>query len=101
MRDSYQSLAQQFSRRFNARIPAWGDAPPASVGLEQNGELCQRIADHWGGNHMIPFLHSLIMDDREGMRTGFDLPLYRDLLFLLDLARTLPQEDPHVIEFSL
>jgi hypothetical protein len=51
---------------------------------------------------VVPYLKSLLRDDRNGTRHGFDLPVYRDILQLIALAtdpdrpttrgKTMPQQ---------
>lgn len=100
--DKYAQLRTQFQRRFNAQIPAWDDALPDPLehGIESQQILLSKICMLWGTSQLIAFLEDLIIDNREGMRTGFALPAYRDLLFLLDLAHTIEQtEADHALEF--
>lgn len=94
--DKYAQLRSQFQRHFNGQIPAWDDALPDPVehGLDSQKILLSRISMLWGTSQLIPFLESLIIDNREGMRTGFALPTYRDLLFLLDLAHAIEHTEP-------
>lgn len=40
----------------------------------------------WASNDIGGYLESLLVDNREGDRLGFDLPVYRDILFLLTLS---------------
>lgn len=102
-RDKYDNLAQRFRHRFNARIPSWeeDDLFATQPGLEQMPTLLQKITLLWGTSQLIPLLEDLIVDNREGMRTGFALPVYRELLFLLDLAHHLQQDKEHdALEFA-
>lgn len=89
--DQYGSLQYQFQRIFNAKIPDWNDYEYAvnNIGLEQMGLLMARVETLWGSSEIVPFLESLLIDDRDGTRQGFELGVYRDILFLFDLAREL------------
>jgi len=40
----------------------------------------------WTTDDISAYLESLLVDDREGERIGFDLPVYRDILFLLGIC---------------
>ncbi|WP_338846762.1 hypothetical protein V8J88_23705 [Massilia sp. W12] len=100
----FQRCRRQFMQYCNVHIPEWNAAPPAGPGLlAQRPELCQRISLLWGTSQAIPFLQDMLRDDRAGERHGFDLDEYRELMFLLDLARTRAQmdEDELHIEFNL
>lgn len=88
-RDKYTSLSERFKRIFNARIPKWeeqeGDSTPAT--LEDFPGLLNRILDAWNDHQLIvPFLESLLIDDRDGERIGFDLPVYREIILLIGIA---------------
>ncbi len=87
--EQYISLQRQFQRFFNGKIPDWEDYDNAqqSIGLEAMGSLMARVEMLWQTDEMIPFLESLLLDDRDGAREGFELGVYRDILFLCDLAR--------------
>ncbi|MBI3231205.1 MAG: hypothetical protein HYZ45_13865, partial [Burkholderiales bacterium] len=101
--EKYTQLRTQFQRRFNGLIPAWNDEVPAASqqqGLENQPALLEKIAMLWGTHKIVPYLEELIIDNREGMRTGFALPTYREILFLLDLAHNVERLEPiHALEF--
>ena len=42
----------------------------------------------------MPFLESLLVDDRDGKRMGFELPVYRDILLLISVANELDRMRP-------
>lgn len=84
--EKYNGLRERFARLFNARIPLYGDPELASQTLEDFPHLLERICKLWNTGDIVPFLQSLLVDDREGARAGFDLPLYRDILLLLGIA---------------
>lgn len=88
-RDNYVELSERFKRIFNARIPKWeereGDTAPAT--LEDFPGLLKKILDAWHDHQLIvPFLESLLVDDRDGERIGFDLPVYREIILLIGIA---------------
>jgi hypothetical protein len=93
--EQYISLQRQFQRIFNGRIPDWEDYDQAqqSIGLEAMGSLMARVETLWSTDEVIPFLESLLMDDRDGTREGFELGVYRDILFLCDLAKEVRKSD--------
>lgn len=89
--DKYNALRDRFIVHFNANIPEY-DADLASLPqrhLEDFEHLVSRISSIWNSHEIIPYLESLLVDDREGKRTGFDLPVYRDILMLLGIAHEL------------
>ncbi|MFA9275956.1 MAG: FimV family protein [Candidatus Aquirickettsiella gammari] len=87
----YDRLRDRFIVFFNANIPEFDDdlSQIPNRQLEDFPHLIKIISDAWGGNNIIPYLESLLVDDREGKRAGFDLPVYRDILMLLGIAHEL------------
>ena len=43
----------------------------------------------WPTDQIVPYLESLLIDDRDGNRVGFDLPVYREIMFLIGIAYEL------------
>ncbi|MBR7798445.1 type IV pilus assembly protein FimV [Undibacterium fentianense] len=87
----YDLLRDRFIVFFNANIPEY-DADLTQIPsrhLEDFPHLMQKICDSWGANGIIQYLESLLVDDREGKRAGFDLPVYRDILMLLGIAHEI------------
>nr|WP_315486548.1 hypothetical protein [uncultured Undibacterium sp.] len=90
-KDKYDQLRDRFIIFFNANIPEFEtDLSQVEVRhLEDFSHLVQRICEGWNSQEIIPYLESLLIDDREGKRAGFDLPVYRDILMLLGIAHEL------------
>ncbi|MEO8408778.1 MAG: hypothetical protein ABI476_10140, partial [Oxalobacteraceae bacterium] len=84
--EKYNALRGRFTRLFNARIPLYGEPELQSQTLEDFPHLVTRICTLWHSSEIVPLLQSLLIDDRAGARTGFDLPLYRDILLLIGIA---------------
>lgn len=82
----YNALRERFTRLFNARIPFYGTPELESQSLEDFPHLLDRICKLWRSVDIVPFLQSLLIDERAGARAGFDLPLYRDILMLIGIA---------------
>lgn len=100
-REKYDHLGRQFKKGFNARVPAWEEDPAATANasLTDFPMLMVRIYAVWDNDEKcIAFLQSLLIDDRDGSRIGFDLPVYREIIMLIGIvverARhgTTPQE---------
>jgi pilus assembly protein FimV len=86
-RAKYDALRARFKRLFNALIPEFDEPREANPRtLEDFPHLMKRITDAWGGPESLSFLESLLVDDRDGARVGFDLPVYRDILLLIGIA---------------
>jgi hypothetical protein len=97
--EKYNTLRDRFTRLFNARIPLYGEPEMQSQTLEDFPHLLARICKLWQSAEIVPFLQSLLIDDRAGARAGFDLPLYRDILLLIGIAlekkRLNQLDEPH------
>jgi pilus assembly protein FimV len=90
-KEKYDQLRDRFVVFFNANIPEY-EADLSDVverHLEDFPHLVQRICEVWAGQEIIPYLESLLVDDREGKRAGFELPVYRDILMLLGIAHEI------------
>ena len=87
----YDNLRDRFVSFFNANVPEFETElqHKGVLQLEDYPHLIERICSSWNGNEIIPFLESLLVDDRDGKRTGFDLPVYRDILLLISIAHEL------------
>lgn len=90
-RPKYDDLRDRFVTFFNAKVPEYENELQLQgvLQLEDYPHLIERICRTWNGNEIIPFLESLLVDDREGKRTGFELPVYRDILLLISIAHEL------------
>ncbi|WP_025915883.1 FimV family protein [Herminiimonas sp. CN] len=97
--EKYNALRERFIHLFNARIPLYGEPELQAQTLEDFPHLLARICTLWQSSDIVPFLQSLLIDDREGERAGFDLPLYRDILMLIGIAhekkRLHQLDEPH------
>jgi pilus assembly protein FimV len=86
-RTKYDALRARFKRLFNALIPEFDEPKETNPRtLEDFPHLLKRIADVWGGPGSVSFLESLLVDDRDGARVGFELPVYQDILLLIGIA---------------
>ncbi|MBI3284534.1 MAG: hypothetical protein HYZ65_06740 [Burkholderiales bacterium] len=90
-RERYDGLRDRFIAFFNANIPAFVTDPATlpERHLEDFAHLMERICAAWNGPAVLPFLQGLLVDDRDGTRVGFDLPVYRDILLLIAIANEL------------
>lgn len=87
----YDPLRDRFIAYFNANIPEF-EADLSSVStrqLEDFPHLIEKICGLWNTKEALPFLEGLLVDDRDGKRMGFELPVYRDILLLISVAHEL------------
>lgn len=90
-KEKYDALRDRFIVFFNANIPEFETDPATlpSRHLDDFEHLMNRICQMWSSNDILPFLESLLVDDRDGKRMGFELPVYRDILLLISVANEL------------
>ena len=90
-KEKYDQLRDRFVVFFNANIPEFEVDPSTlpSRTLDDFEHLMKKICTLWNSNEAIPFLQSLLVDDRDGKRMGFELPVYRDILLLISIANEL------------
>lgn len=90
-REKYEQLRQRFIGFFNANIPEYETELATLVfrHLDDFPHILDKICSLWGGAEALTYLESLLVDDRNGSRNGFDLPVYRDILMLIGIAHEL------------
>lgn len=86
--ERYAALAERFQAKFNSKVPE-GDAHDGhgEKSLEGFPYLMEQISALWGGEEVVNFLQSLLLNNRDEPRQGFDLLVYREILMLINLAR--------------
>ncbi len=85
---AYDRTRERFNQRFNALAPEWGDASASGRALSDYPAVLESLQAAWSRPlDAMADLESLLFR-RDGGEL-FDLPAYRDLLFLYSLARDL------------
>ena len=85
-KEKFEALRDRFHRIFNGQIPAWeeelelGQIPR----LTDFPRLTEKLAEVLPTDLGVPYLESLLVDDREGTREGFAYGVYCDLVQLLE-----------------
>ena len=93
-KEKYDPLRDRFVVFFNANVPEF-EVDPATLPsrhLDDFEHLSKKICSMWNSNEILPFLESLLIDDRDGKRMGFELPVYRDILLLISIANELERQ---------
>lgn len=93
-KEKYDPLRDRFVVFFNANVPEF-EVDPATLPsrhLDDFEHLSKKICSLWNTNDILPFLESLLIDDRDGKRMGFELPVYRDILLLISIANELERQ---------
>jgi len=87
--EKYEAIAHCIKQVFNVRLETQPHTEnmAAAKTLGDFPHVVARILSLWETEEVVPYLKSLLWDDRNGSREGFDLLVYRDLLRLLALAK--------------
>lgn len=89
-REPYDRIRERFNRRFNAYAPEWDVDPEAGLNLEGYPEVMKRLQDAWSRPSQAMELLDTALFRRDAGPT-FDVPAYRELLFLYSTARDLAE----------
>lgn len=102
-RVAYERTRESFNRRFNAYAPAWEVDLGAGRGLEDYPGVLPRLQQVWPRPlDAMAELEALLF--RQSRGELFDLPAYREVLFLYALARDRLDRDvadPHHVDLLL
>jgi pilus assembly protein FimV len=87
-REHYERMRTRFNHRFNAYAPAWGVDLQAGRSLDSYPGVIPRLQQVWSRPlDAMAELEALLF--RKSRGELFDLPAYREVLFLYSLARDL------------
>ena len=87
-REAYERMRSRFNHRFNAYAPEWGVGLSHGRTLEDYPEVVPRLEQVWARPlDAMAELEALLF--RKSRGELFDLPAYREVLFLYSLARDL------------
>lgn len=102
-RDAYERTRARFNHRFNAYAPEWGEDMGAGRNLEDYPGVLPRLQQVWARPlDAMAELEALLL--RKSRGELFDLPAYREVLFLYALARDLldrERVDPNNVDLLL
>jgi len=91
--DAYQRIRERFNRRFNAYAPDWESDLQQGRSLEDYPTVMQQLESLWSGpERTMECLDGLLFRRKQNDQT-FDLPAYRELLFLYSIARDLAEQE--------
>lgn len=91
-REPYERIRERFNRRFNAYAPEWGVDPEAGRDLAGYPEVLERLQGLWKTpSEAMELLDTLLF--RRDVGPTFDVPAYRELLFLYGIARDQAERD--------
>ncbi len=92
-REAYERTRARFNHRFNAYAPDWEADPAEGRSLEDYPAVVARLQMVWPSPiDAMAALESLLF--RKSRGELFDMPAYRDVMFLYSLARDLLDREP-------
>jgi pilus assembly protein FimV len=91
-REPYDRIRERFNRRFNAYAPEWEVDPEMGLNLEGYPEVINRLQRAWVTPSQAMDLLDASLFRRDAGPT-FDVPAYRELLFLYGMSRDLAERD--------
>ncbi len=93
-RDDYERVRMEFQKVFAARLPAFGNAPVNTDGLERYPRALSRIMLLWPTSRVLKEIEKSLFEDPAPGSIMFDLEASRDLLLLYSLAQEVVHESP-------
>jgi hypothetical protein len=91
--DAYQRIRERFNRRFNAYAPDWDADLQQGRSLEDYPAVMQQLTSLWSGpERTMEYLDGLLLRRKPDDQT-FDVPAYRELLFLYSIARDHAEQE--------
>jgi pilus assembly protein FimV len=85
--DAYERIRDRFNRRFNAYAPEWTADLQQGLPLEAYAETVQRLQELWAAPAKAMETLATALFRRDPSDQTYDLPAYRELLFLYAIAR--------------
>ena len=85
--DAYERIRDRFNRRFNAYAPEWIADLQQGLPLEAYTETVQRLQELWASPAKAMETLAAALFRRDPSDQTYDLPAYRELLFLYAIAR--------------
>ena len=82
--DEFERAAEELRQHFNVHPEYW-NATPTQTTLEDYPHIAARIIETWPG--CLPYLQSLLNDNRGGARSGFPQTVAEELLLLSALLK--------------
>ena len=90
---AFEKLQLEFLRRFNARIPDWGEPQNDGKSLENYPQISLNLISHWPTPDAVLKLLNSYLLKIDGQIESFDLPAYQELIFLQAVAKDLLKHD--------
>ena len=92
-RDDYERVRAVFNSRFNAYAPSWESDLQHGHALEDYPGVIDRLQALWSLPAKAMDVLEVSLTRADGSTETFDLPAYRELLFLYGVARDLSERE--------
>lgn len=92
-REDYERVRSTFNSRFNAYAPSWESDLQHGHALEEYPGVVDRLQSLWSQPAKSMELLQVSLTRADGSEETFDLPAYRELLFLYAVARDLSERE--------
>ncbi|HIV70305.1 MAG TPA: hypothetical protein H9903_05215 [Candidatus Aquabacterium excrementipullorum] len=92
-RDDYERVRSVFNSRFNAYAPSWESDLQHGHALEDYPGVIDRLQALWSVPTKAMDVLEVSLTRSDGSAETFDLPAYRELLFLYGVARDLSERE--------
>jgi hypothetical protein len=92
-RDDYERVREAFNGRFNAYAPSWESDLQHGHALEDYPGVIDRLQNLWSVPAKAMDVLEVSLTRADGSAETFDLPAYRELLFLYGVARDLSERE--------
>ena len=86
-RSAYERIRERFNRRFNAYAPDWDTDLQQGKSLEDYPATMVKLEGLWGMPQRVMETLDASLFRRDETEAAYDLPAYRELLFLYSVAR--------------
>ncbi|HMN77455.1 MAG TPA: hypothetical protein PKC97_15430 [Burkholderiaceae bacterium] len=92
-REAYERTRDKFNRRFNAHAPDWDADLQQGRALEDYAPVVARLQSLWTSPGLAMRALETSLFRRDAAASTFELPAYRELLFLYSVARDLSEQE--------
>lgn len=90
-REAYERIRERFNRRFNAYAPEWDADLQQGRALADYPDIAQQLQQLWPQPEPTMQTLDALLFRRNKTDATFELPAYRELLFLYSVARDLAE----------
>lgn len=97
----FNEVAASFAKRFDALAPTWGADLNSGRDLETYAAVLKRVQGRWADPAASMALLQELLSKGGDTGRGFDLPAYRELLFLYSVARDRSEHEVRSDEIDL